>query len=459
MQNYEFKLTPAYCLYNGVAVKEQKGSFIKFITEDIKNESLKESLGKAFRNHIEHVQKRNECIEEYKKPLKVEFISGSHEEVRNHISKLYREEYSVKTRNEDKQEKKKSEAAAILLLDSLMDEAVFRKATDIHIEKNHIRFRVNGVLEEYAQIQRERLVELILRIKLLAGMNVLERRKSQDGRFVYKKDSPVFVRVSSMGIVGDTAEDSDESVVLRILDTKRLPLGLQNLGFSEKQLTAMETLLTAKNGLILVCGPTGSGKSTTAASMLLEIIRNCSNGKKVISIEDPPEYVIPGVTQIKIDKYSSCTYETALESIFRQDPDVMMIGEIRNESGAQAALRASMTGHLVIATLHTDSAASSVLRLENLGCSSKVLSSVLRGIILQELDHNEEEINLVAEVLVAKPSLKVVLQRNSSLEEIEQSFIHFSNVRYVLAKINHNREKKIYISQNNAVIREAANDK
>lgn len=421
MQNFDFKLTPAFCLYNGTAIAEQKGSYIKFISENNEDSALHIRLEKAFLNHLRFVTGQKNCGVEYKSMPKIEFVPGTHEEVRNCVSLLYHEDFFSKSNDEKNYEKEKKEAAAVLLLDSILEDARKKSATDIHIEHGFIRFRIKGRLEDYASIQKDKVSELILRIKLLAGMNVLESRKSQDGHFVFGEKQPVFVRVSVMAIVGMNDCENDESVVLRLLDTARLPLGLLNLGFSDRQLIAIDKLIDFSNGLILVCGATGSGKSTTAASMLLEIIKKIGDAEKIISIEDPPEYVIPGVTQIQIDKALGITYENALEKIFRQDPDVIMIGEIRDRESAATALQAAMTGHLVIATLHTDSASSSKLRLLDLGGNEKIIDSVLRGVIIQELQHNNNETTLLAEICISDDSES-------------DGFTHITNVPELLRK-------------------------
>ena len=419
MQSFEFKLTPGFCLYNGVAVQEQKGAYIRFLSENPENQVLRARLEKAFLNHVSYVLKNQNCENDFKKIPKVEFISGSHEEVRNCISLLYHQDNGEsEEKKADVKEKEKNEAAAVLLLDSILSEARRESVTDIHIESGFVRFRKNGKLENYGSIQRERNSELVLRIKLLAGMNVLEKRRSQDGQFVFGEENPLFVRVSVVSVVGTAPEDIEESVVMRLLDTTRLPLSVSNLGFSSRQLEVMEMIFSNSNGLVLICGATGSGKSTTAASVLVERVKKSGGSEKIISLEDPPEYIIPGVTQIKIDREKGISYASALEKVFRQDPDVIMIGEIRDEESAKIALRAAMTGHFVIATLHTDSPETSVLRLKDLGCSEEILSDFLRGVVLQELQHDETGPTLLADVC---PS-----------ENLE--FTHFTNVPELITK-------------------------
>lgn len=436
MQNYEFKLTPAFCLYNGTAIAEQNGSYIRFLTENKEDSVLHWRLEKAFRKHLDFVVRQKDCGTEYKNLPQIEFSAATHEEVRNCISHLYHENGLTTYKEKMNEDKEKKEAAAVLLLDSILEEARKRRATDIHIEKSIIRFRVDGKLGDYASIQKDRSSELVLRIKLISGMNVLEKRKSQDGHFVYGEIKPVFVRVSVMAVIGDEENETEESVVMRLLDTARLPLGLMNLGFSDRQLIVMDSLLQNKNGLIVVCGATGSGKSTTAASMLLERIKQTGNSEKVISIEDPPEYIIPGVTQIKVDKELGITYESALEKIFRQDPDVIMVGEIRDKESASAAIGAAMTGHLVIATLHTDSAPSSILRLQDLGGSEKIINSVLRGVIIQELQHSYGSVTLLSDICIPE-------------KKESDGFIHVTNVPELLKKTGKLITKKMLLSQEN----------
>ena len=220
---------------------------------------------------------------------------------------------------------------------------------------------------------------------------------------------------------------------MRLLDTSRLPLAIGQLGFNESQLEKLcgdKGLISLSNGLVLICGPTGSGKSTTSAALLVEIEkRNC--GKlKIISLEDPPEYRISGVTQVKVDEEN--TFLEALNHIFRQDPDVIMIGEIRDEESAAAALRASLTGHLVFATLHSGSASEALLRLENLGLERGILCQVLRGVICQELSLIGGAMKLIAEVAVPKSNFSEKAVNTVSAEEVENLMEHYTNYREVM---------------------------
>ena len=436
MRNYEFKLTPAYCLYNGIAVMKQKGSNICFIVQNPDDLLLKERITKAFNNFLNYVLKQQDCPSDYlDKPL-IEFVGGNRTELRKYVSQLYSEsEKHVEPQEKTDKQNEATEAAAVVLLDTLMADARARNATDIHIEKNIVRFRICGKLQFVTKLSAEKSRELVQRIKFLAGMNVLENRRNQDGHFVYGKKDIVFARVSTVGIVGGQGNDAEESVVIRLLDTKRIPLTLKELGFNELQYKKIKELCNYQNGLVIICGPTGAGKSTTAASILVEIKRNMHDSVKIVSIEDPPEYLIPGITQIKIDEKLDNSFSNALVHVFRQDPDVLMIGEIRDEKSAAAAVRAALTGHLVLATLHTSSAAEAVLRLGNLGIPYNLIVSVLKGVIVQDLHNMKDKVSLIADVSIPLEKLK----RNEAAEltetALEELFEHNTNYTEVLENV------------------------
>ena len=432
---YDFKLTPAYCLYNGVAVLEQRGAAIRFLVENKEDALVCGRLSRAFENHIENIRRIKDCPEEFNRLIKIDFESGTRAQLRKCISNLYRAgEKSSLTRIEEDSGKNQREAAAVLLLDSILNEARLRAATDIHIEGNCVRLRVNGKLELLLELQSERCAELVQRIKLLSGMNVIENRRCQDGHFVYGNKSPFFLRVSTMSVVGQQYSGS-ESVVIRLLDTSRIPLALGELGFNRMQLERLcgsEGITDLHNGLVLVCGPTGSGKSTTVSALLVEIERQFNGSLKIISLEDPPEYVIPGVSQVRVE--GSRSFSEALNHLFRQDPDVIMIGEIRDEESAAAAIRASLTGHLVFATLHSGSPAEAVFRLENLGIERRVLCEVLRAVICQELNLLGGKMRLYADLAIPKEkfSEKAVLQMTE--EQLENLMDHITNYSEILSE-------------------------
>ena len=434
---FKFVLTPAYCLFNGVAVLEQNGASISFLIENEQNEILKARLKRAFENHLGMIRKLKDCPEIYRRIPAVEFMAGNRSQLRKCVSRLYSTQgmqsegmdVSSELAASSDNEKNQREAAAVLLLDSILNEARLRKATDIHIEQNCVRLRVNGQLEKLLELQSEKGTELVQRIKLLAGMNVIEKRRCQDGHFVYGNQNPFFLRVSTMSVIGENYV-GEESVVIRLLDTSRIPLELDRLGFNLVQLERLEFLSHEPNGLILVCGPTGSGKSTTIASILVDIEKSCGGVLKILSLEDPPEYVIPGVTQVKVDERNG--FSEALNHIFRQDPDIIMIGEIRDEESAGAALRAALTGHLVFATLHAGNVGEAILRLENLGLPRKLFCPVIRAVICQELDLSREKNQLYADLAEPKESFSSMCMRAESEDDFDLIFEHYTNYQNVL---------------------------
>ncbi len=458
MKDYKFKLTPAYCLYNGVAVIEQNGTQIRFLIENDNDQILKQRLKNAFDAFLESAVKQKDCPEIYRRLPVVEFEKGSRKSLRKIVSDLYQAdsfspEGEAKTMSETASADK--EAAAVLLLDKLLEDGRMKNASDIHIENNLVRYRVFGRIEKGMELIPERAEEVIQRIKLLSGMNVLEKKKSQDGHFIYGRNNPLFVRVSTMCVISKSMQSS-ESIVMRLLDSSRIPLDLEKLGFNSLQLEKLEKLCALKNGLILVTGATGSGKSTTAASILMEIVRQRGGGIKIISLEDPPEYVIPGVCQIRLDEKVEDSFDNALKHLFRQDPDVIMIGEIRDEKTARTALRAALTGHLVFATLHSSSAGASFLRLKDLGADENLLSSVLRGVICQELEYDEgrKEVNLLADLALPSFDFSILADKALTEKELEELFNHYENYGdallrsveklkgRVLPVINHKKSEK-----------------
>lgn len=430
---YEFKLTPAYCLFNGIAILEQHGAEILFLVENPEDALLKGRVTRAFSGYLESLVKREDCPEYFKRDKHVDFVKGSREQLRRCVSGLYKTTEKEQLKIGGISERVQKEAAAVLLLDTILNEACEKKATDIHIEGNGVRFRIAGRLEKQMDIQNEHCEELIQRIKLLANMNVIEKRKSQDGRFIYRKNNPIFVRVSEVIVIGEKNE-TVESLVLRLLDTSRIPLTINKLGFNEKQLLVIGEIEKLKSGLVLVCGPTGAGKSTTVASILVEMESIYKGSVKIISMEDPPEYIIPGVSQIQIDDKNGSSYYEVLSHIFRQDPDVIMIGEIRDEKSAAVALRAALTGHLVFATLHTGGAGEAVLRLEDLGLDRKLLGSVLRGIISQELSFDNGIANICADIAIPKEHFGTNVKKDMGEEELDDLFVHCTNYSEVLSK-------------------------
>lgn len=275
------------------------------------------------------------------------------------------------------------QASVIKLVNDLLIEAIAERATDIHIEPYErtleIRYRVDGLLFKpgvSTTINRFRNA-LISRIKIMANLNIAEKRKPQDGRITLRHKSHEYdLRVSIIPMI------FGEGVVMRILDKSSILLGLSDLGMSEVVLTKWDDLINRSHGIVLVTGPTGSGKSTTLYASLNRIV---SDEVKAITVEDPVEYNLPGVNQIPVNHKIGLTFAAGLRSILRHDPDVVMVGEIRDKETAETAIQASLTGHLVFSTLHTNDAASATTRLLDMGVEPYLVSSSIEGVLAQRL--------------------------------------------------------------------------
>jgi type II secretory ATPase GspE/PulE/Tfp pilus assembly ATPase PilB-like protein len=236
---------------------------------------------------------------------------------------------------------------------------------------------VDGLLVTVKTISQERAMAVSARLKILANLNVLENRRPQDGHIDVKTDSySLDVRISIIPTIWG------ESIVLRLLNRSDSPLSLDSLGFSARYSGHLRDILSVRSGLILVTGPTGSGKTTTLAAILKELN---TKSTKIISIEDPVEYRIEGITQIQVREELELGFDAMLRRIFRQDPDIIMIGEIRDIETAELAIRAALTGHLVFATLHTNNAIEAVYRLQNMGIPGYMVAAVLRMVVAQRL--------------------------------------------------------------------------
>ncbi len=266
-------------------------------------------------------------------------------------------------------------------LDSIIDEAVDRRASDIHVEPEddrlRIRLRIDGRMLEARAFPLDATASMISRIKVLANMDITERRKPQDGRFTHRSfDQEIDVRVAVIPAA------RGERATLRLLSQDRSRLTLETLGMGIEIRQAFERLIHRSHGIILLTGPTGSGKSTTLYAAL-QCINNVE--KHIITVEDPVEYHIAGVNQVAVDAEFGVSFVHALRSILRHDPDVIMVGEIRDEETAHLALEASLTGHLVFATLHTNSAVGAVTRLLDMGCEPYLVASAMIGVMAQRL--------------------------------------------------------------------------
>jgi MSHA biogenesis protein MshE len=274
-----------------------------------------------------------------------------------------------------------SDAPVIKLLQSIFEDAVQVNASDVHIEPGEfelrIRQRIDGVLQEHIIKEKNVVHALTLRLKLIAGINITEKRLPQDGRFSMKIKGKRFdVRLSTLPV------QFGESVVMRLLNQSGNLLNLGQIGMPENILVRLRQNISLPNGLLLITGPTGSGKTTTLYGALSELNKP---EKKIITVEDPVEYRLPRINQVQIQTNIELTFARALRAILRQDPDIIMVGELRDQETAVIALRAAMTGHMVLSTLHTNDAISSTLRLIDMGAEPYLVASVLRGIIAQRL--------------------------------------------------------------------------
>jgi general secretion pathway protein E len=273
------------------------------------------------------------------------------------------------------------EAPVIRLLNALLAQAVREQASDIHIEPLErlvsFRFRVDGVLRQVLTTPRELMPILVSRIKVMAHLDIAEKRLPQDGRLSLRiSEHIVDVRVSTL------PANHGERVVLRLLDKKANRLELQQLGMDPDTHKRMDRLIRQPHGILLVTGPTGSGKTTTLYASLSELDRDRLN---ILTVEDPVEYELPGIGQTQVNPKVDLTFARGLRAILRQDPDVVMVGEIRDLETAQIAVQASLTGHLVLSTLHTNSAVGAITRLRDMGIEPFMISSTVIGVLAQRL--------------------------------------------------------------------------
>jgi type II secretory ATPase GspE/PulE/Tfp pilus assembly ATPase PilB-like protein/CheY-like chemotaxis protein len=278
-------------------------------------------------------------------------------------------------------EKASSERPIIRLVDHIFAEGITSRASDIHLEPEEggvaVRYRIDGVLRQTMVLPRAAGIPLVSRIKIMSGLDIADRLRPQDGRArVAVNGVPIDLRVSTL------PASQGEKVVVRILDTRATVLSLDTMGLRTDELDRIKTLLAMREGVILVTGPTGSGKTTTLYSALRQIQ---SRGVNIVTVEDPVEYRLQGIVQVQVHEKAGLTFASALRSILRQDPDVVLVGEVRDRETATTAVQASLTGHLVLTTLHTIDAASSITRLTDVGVESYKLAAALKGIVAQRL--------------------------------------------------------------------------
>ncbi|HUQ80696.1 MAG TPA: type II/IV secretion system protein [Gemmatimonadaceae bacterium] len=274
-----------------------------------------------------------------------------------------------------------SERPVIRLVDHIIAEAITTRASDIHIEPEEggvaVRYRIDGVLRDTMTLPRPAGLPLVSRIKIMAQMDIADRLRPQDGRArVSVNGSRVDLRVSTL------PASYGEKVVIRILDSRSTVLSLDGLGLLSEEAARLNELMNLREGIVLVTGPTGSGKTTTLYSALKQIQQRAVN---IVTVEDPVEYKLQGIVQVQVNEKAGLSFASALRSILRQDPDVILVGEIRDKETAGIAVQASLTGHLVLSTLHTIDAASSVARLVDIGVDGYKIAAALKGVVAQRL--------------------------------------------------------------------------
>ncbi|MCA1596272.1 MAG: Flp pilus assembly complex ATPase component TadA [Chloroflexi bacterium] len=276
----------------------------------------------------------------------------------------------------------KDSAPIIRIAQTMIQQAIKDTASDIHVEPSRrdvrIRFRIDGVLHEMMRVPKYVAAPLVSRLKIMAELNIAERRLPQDGRIPVrtKEGKDYDLRVSVLPNI------NGEKIVMRILDKSSIMIGLNKLGFLPDTQAKLESLIIQPNGMLLSTGPTGSGKTTTQYSVLNKIN---SIDVNIITIEDPVEYELPGITQVHVNRKAGLTFAAALRSFLRQDPDIIMVGEIRDLETAEIAIQASLTGHLVLSTLHTNDAPSAFTRLTDMGVEPFLSAASIIGILAQRL--------------------------------------------------------------------------
>lgn len=325
----------------------------------------------------------------------VEVFISTRDEITKAIERYYSDQYVQKAAEELSKEKRLNSiereetiefddiknAPAVKMVDYLVKSAVESRASDIHIEPFEdyirVRYRVDGQLQQISKFPKETLASLVTRIKILSNLNIAEKRVPQDGRILTKvREKEVDLRVSILPTV------FGEKVVIRVLNRENYAIGKENLGMMKDDLEQLDKIIKSPHGIILVTGPTGSGKSTTLYTILNDLNTLDQN---IITVEDPVEYMLDGITQVNVNTKAGLTFASGLRAILRQDPDIVMIGEIRDNETAQISVRAAITGHLVLSTIHTNDAPSSIVRLMDMGIEPYLVATSITGVISQRL--------------------------------------------------------------------------
>jgi len=357
---------------NKIIVEPGEWELKVYYTEDTPEEAfekLRFFLGRPFKLEKLDTREFSERLEK--------FILESKEEKEFEETKEFQEKKTVDILSSD------SEAPVVNFINRIIIRASRLGASDIHFDPGEkeglVRLRLDGVLQEFEKFPMGVYPQVVSRIKVMSGLNVAEKLKPQDGRIRIKLGDKEFdIRVSVLPTI------FGERVVLRLLDQDTKLLSLEELGLSHEDYKKVERFAKKPYGLILVTGPTGAGKSTTLYAMLL-LIKKLFPHKNIITVEDPVEYQVPGIAQVQVNPKVGLTFATGLRSILRQDPDVILVGEIRDAETADISIHAALTGHLVLSTLHTNDAPTAITRLVDMGIEPFLIASCLEGVIAQRL--------------------------------------------------------------------------
>ncbi|MDU5570268.1 MAG: GspE/PulE family protein [Peptoniphilus harei] len=359
-----------YCRKNFIAPAREEGNSLVF-----------------YSIHIDDILKYNL---EQKLQREVILEESSKEKVLEELDKIYKDEKKdflledINSNYEDLLvigDEEKEDSPAVRLLDYILRESIEKNASDIHIEprfeKIVVRIRIDGALNKLIELPKKIYPHLVTRIKILSGLDISEKRLPQDGRFSFTfSEEKIDIRVAT------TPTGNAEKIVLRILDIQRISYTPEGIGLLNDNYEKVMSLISQPSGLILICGPTSSGKTSTLYTLLRKIQNEELN---IMTIEDPIEYKIDGINQIEVNPNTGLSFEKGLKAILRMDPDKIMIGEIRNEDTAHIAISSSITGHLVLSTLHTESSPASIGRLIDMGIEPYLISASLIGVISQRL--------------------------------------------------------------------------